>query len=114
MRGPAPQYQPKFSRNEIKQVRAAVRKRTAPHAHVQRAQLALLLVEDPAMRNTTAAQRVGLTARCVHKWRKRWALDGFSLEDRPRSGRPRKFSPSDSCASQSRRVRDAQPRQPAA
>jgi hypothetical protein len=94
MRGPLPSYQPKFSKSEIQQADRVARGRHAPYAQVRRARLALELARDPAGSSREIGQRLGLHAETVRKWRKRWALEGFSLEDKPRSGRPRTFSPS--------------------
>ncbi|HEV3312963.1 MAG TPA: helix-turn-helix domain-containing protein [Chloroflexota bacterium] len=46
------------------------------------------------MDNTSIAQRLGADRKTVSRWRKRFfeeRIDG--LEERPRSGRPRRFSP---------------------
>jgi len=45
---------------------------------VQRFRLALLLHEQPDMKNDKAAKEVGLSARQVQRWRSRWAGD-FSV-----------------------------------
>lgn len=42
--------------------------------------------------NQQLAQAVGTSDRIVRKWRKRWT-ETQSLEDAPRSGAPRRFSP---------------------
>jgi len=88
-----PEYQPTFSAEDIEEIRKVCKQRKAPHVKVQRAQIALCLVEDPKMHSTEVAKRVGVHVETVRKWRKRWSLHGFSLEDLPRSGRPRRFSP---------------------
>jgi hypothetical protein len=88
-----PRYRPKFSPQELARARKVSRKRRAAHAVVQRAKLALLLAKEPAMTNPEAGRRLGLHQNSIRYWRKRWAREGFSLEDRPRSGRPRVFSP---------------------
>jgi hypothetical protein len=66
---------------------------TAPHRQVLRARLTLLLAEEPDVPHPEAARRVGLDYNTVYKWRRRWAEDGWSLDDAPRSGRPPSFSP---------------------
>jgi transposase len=63
--------------------------RHAPHAWVQRARLALLLYRQPAISSPEAARQLGQSAAWVYEWRRRWVVDGFRLDDRPRSGRPR-------------------------
>src|SRR5260370_31895079 len=58
---------------------------SAPHALVQRARMILRLASGqwPA----TVARAVGVTDRCVRKWRARWlltrAVQGFEGADRP-------------------------------
>jgi transposase len=45
------------------------------------------------MSSPEAGRRLGLHEQSVRHWRKRWCGEGLVLEDRPRSGRPPKFSP---------------------
>ena len=73
-----------------------VRRRTVAVQVVQRFRLALLLHEQPDMKNDQAAKEVGLSARQVQRWRSRWAAGDFSIEDQPRRGRKPVFSPSGS------------------
>ena len=93
MPGQLPEYQPKFSQEDLRRAADVVRRRNAPHAQVRRARLALVLAKDPKGSSPELGQSVGLHAETVRKWRKRWATEGFSLEDKPRSGRPKTFSP---------------------
>jgi hypothetical protein len=72
-----------------------VRRRTVAVQIAQRFRLALLLHEQPNMKNDKAAKEVGLSARQVQRWRSRWAA-GFSIEDRAGRGRKPVFSPSGS------------------
>lgn len=88
-----PEYHPTFTDDEISAAYELVRRRNAPHAKVVRAQVAILLFEDSELHSTDIARRVRIHAKTVRKWRKRWAQEGFSLDDKPRSGRPRSFSP---------------------
>ena len=60
----------------------------------QRFRLALLLHEQPNMKNDKAAKEVGLSARQVQRWRSRWAAGDFSIEDRAGRGRKPVFPPS--------------------
>jgi hypothetical protein len=60
----------------------------------QRFRLALLLHEQPDIKNDEAAKEVGLSARQVQQWRSRWAAGDFSIEDH--TGRRPVFSPSGS------------------
>ncbi len=105
MPGPKPEFQPQFRPEDIGRCQELVRKREAPYIQVKRAQLALLLVENPAMRSPEAGRRQGWHTNTVLKWRRIWSKEPFRLEDRPRSGRPRKFSPSAGRADQIRRLR---------
>jgi len=104
MRGPSPQFQPKFSESEIERAREVARKQHAPHAQVRRARLALELARDPGGASAEIGRRVGMHAETVRKWRKRWTREGLSLEDKPRPGRPRSFSPSRGRAGEGDRV----------
>ena len=65
---------------------------TRPYFEVQRAKMVLLAAEGGT--NEMIAHRVHTRREVVSLWRKRFydqRLEG--LEDRPRSGRPRVFSP---------------------
>lgn len=93
MPGPDPVFQPRFSAEDVERVRQIAVRRTAPHSAVVRASLALLLAEQPDMSSPEAGRRLGLHEQSVRHWRKRWCDEGLVLEDRPRSGRPPKFSP---------------------
>jgi predicted ArsR family transcriptional regulator len=94
MPGPLPVYRPRFSRSQLVEARKLVRKRQVPHALVQRARLVLLLAKEPTISNPGAGRQLGIHENTVRYWRQRWATEGCTLEDRPRSGRPSKFSPS--------------------
>jgi transposase len=66
--------------------------RTASHALVLRARIVLLASEG--VRNIDIAARVGVCVDVVSRWRKRFSIEGMAgLDDRPRSGRPRRFGP---------------------
>ena len=90
--GPPPEWQPRFSGKQIRLARAVARQRSAAHAAVQRAQLALLLRRYPRIRSPEAARRLGQSVDWVYRWRRLWATSGFTLKDKPRAGRPRVFS----------------------
>jgi transposase len=69
------------------------RQRTAPYREVLRARA--LLQAASGARNRSIAQAVGVDERTVRTWRKDFVQRGLeSLQDRKRSGRPRRFSPS--------------------
>jgi transposase len=64
--------------------------RTVAHARVVRARIVLLAAD--AAKNVDIARDVGVCVDVVSKWRKRFCQEGLAgLEDRPRSGRPRRF-----------------------
>jgi transposase len=59
---------------------------------VLRAKIVLLAAEG--WENTAIAERLDAPVQLVSKWRKRFYLEGLDgLTDRPRTGRPRSFSP---------------------
>jgi winged helix-turn helix protein len=65
---------------------------TAPHHVVLRAKIVLLAADG--WENTAIAARLDAPVQLVSKWRKRLYLEGLDgLTDRPRTGRPRAFSP---------------------
>lgn len=84
-------YKPLFSEDDIQIARKICRSRNAPYVQVQRAQLALYLHQHPHAYSSQAAAALGLHEQTVRKWRRRWAVEGFSLVDRPRPGRPRRL-----------------------
>jgi len=94
-RGPQPKYQPTFDEATLIQCRFLVRQRSLPFAHRQRAQIVLLLQQDPTMSNPEIARRVGCHPNTVRYWRKVWATEGFRLGELPRSGRPPTFTPTE-------------------
>jgi len=73
-------------------LRARARSSTAAHRDVIRARIVLRAAEGAA--NTEIAAEVGVHVDTVRKWRRRFATAGLpALEDRPRSGRRRGFTP---------------------
>jgi len=73
-------------------LRARARSSTAAHRDVIRARIVLAAAEGAA--NTKIATEVGVHVDTVRKWRRRFATAGLpGLEDRPRSGRRRGFTP---------------------
>jgi len=93
MRGRKSHFHPTFSEEDVVEIMAVAHAHHASHAKVIRAKLALLLMEHPAISHTEAGKKVGIHEQTVLKWRRRWSREGFSLEDRPRAGRPPRFSP---------------------
>jgi Winged helix-turn helix len=65
---------------------------SGPYRDVMRAKAILLAGEGLA--NTEIAERLACSRQAVSQWRIRFCQDGIQgLEERPRSGRPRRFSP---------------------
>jgi Winged helix-turn helix len=82
---------------------ALVRRRTAKHRMVLRAQIVLAAADGD--QNVSIAERLGVSLNMVIKWRRRFFEEGVDgLADRKRSGRPRTFSPSGGRRGQATRV----------
>jgi hypothetical protein len=82
-------------------------KLTLPYRDVQRAKVVLYAADG--MSNVEIAGRLEMCSKVVGQWRRRFRqqrLEG--LQDQPRSGRPRRFSPGRDRAGQGDRVRVAQ------
>lgn len=85
------------------QLEALIRRRTAEHRMVLRAQIVLAAADGE--QNASIAERLGVSLNMVIKWRKRFFEEGIDgLADRKRSGRPRTFSPSGSRRGQATRL----------
>jgi hypothetical protein len=68
------------------------RRTTAPVGLVRRARIVLLVAEGKPL--DQIARQVGVRPNVVRTWADRYRTGGLdALEDRPRSGRPRTFSP---------------------
>jgi len=68
------------------------RSQTAPYRQVLRAKIVLLAARG--MPNARIAARLGITVDTARKWRGRFAAHGLAgLADRPRAGRPSRFTP---------------------
>lgn len=81
-----------LSPQEREELERRTRKYTLPFREVARAK-AILLAAD-GLPNTAIAQRVLLSRKIVSRWRKRFFEEGLEgLKERPRSGRPPRFSP---------------------
>ena len=90
---PKPLHQPQFTEEQLAAAQRLAAKRSAPLRTVQRARLTLALAEQPDAPHEAIAAQCGVDRDTVYKWRRRWATEGWSLDDAPRSGRPRVFSP---------------------
>jgi hypothetical protein len=80
---------------------------TRPYLEVQRAKLVLMAADGRT--NTEIGARLGMSREAVGRWRRRFCeqrLEG--LRDKPRVGRPRRFSPGRGRRGQGDRVRAAQ------
>ena len=79
---------------------------TLPHKVVQRATLVLYAADG--LSNVEIARRLDSVPEVVGRWRSRFAHERLAgLEDRARSGRPRRFSPAAGRPGQGDRVRTA-------
>lgn len=92
MRGPKPKYGIELTAEEEQTLRRLVNSRKAPQGKVRRARILLTAYDHPDWSNQQIAQEVGTVDRVVRFWRRRWSQT-HSLDDLPRSGRPRVFSP---------------------
>jgi hypothetical protein len=92
MRGPKP-APCTFPADFLQAAASSVGRRTIAVQAAQRFRLVLLLHEHPDLSNDNAARVVGLSARQVQRWRRRWAAGDFAIEDRAGRGRKPTFSP---------------------
>ena len=89
---------------ERSELERRARRQTATRREVFRAQIVLLAADG--LRNDEIAERLGTVRPTVSRWRKRFFEDrAAGLVDRPRSGRPRAFSPSGGRRDQGARLR---------
>ena len=103
MRGPKPAYPIALTAEETKQLQQLIRTHTTPQALALRARIVLRANAHPEQTNQQIAAAVGTTDRSVRKWRGRW-VKTHSLADAPRSGAPRRFSPSGARAGRRHRL----------
>ena len=76
------------------QLEALVRAHSTPQAFVFRAKIVLRAADDDSPTNLQIATELGCARDTAATWRRRFAAEGLSgLQDAPRSGRPRRFSP---------------------
>jgi transposase len=92
MRGPRPHYPIILTEEAAAQLHQRIRAHSTPQAQVLRARIVVTSSEQPTWSNTQIARNLGTSDRMVRKWRRRW-VETQSLEDAPRSGAPRHFSP---------------------
>ncbi len=85
-------FQIELSGEEARELRSQAARDTVPHGEVLRAKIVLLAAES--LDNAEIARRLDTTREAVSRWRKRFHEERLQgLEDRPRAGRPRRFSP---------------------
>ena len=113
MRGPRP-ASCIFPAEFLQDALATVGRRTASVQDVQRFRLVLLLHERPNLSHEDAAEIVGLSARQVQRWRRRWVAGDFTIDDHPGRGRKPDFSPAGSRIGASHGVRNCRRDQVAA
>ncbi len=92
MRGPKPKYSIELTTEEERELRKLARSHTASHAKVIRSRILLAAYDHPEWSNQQIAKKADCTDRTVRKWRRRWAKTR-SIDDLPRPGSPRRFSP---------------------
>ena len=92
MPGPKPRHKIELTTEEEQALRKLANSRTAPHAKVVRAQILVAAHDHPEWSNQRIAKEASCTDRSVRKWRRRW-VEKRSIEDLPRPGAPRRFSP---------------------
>jgi hypothetical protein len=82
----------KISEAEEGELRRRAGQYTRPYREVIRAKLVLLAADG--LSDVEIAARLDCTDRMVAKWRRRFIDEGLAgLDERPRPGRPRSFSP---------------------
>jgi len=92
MRGPKPAYRIELTDNQGIELQRLIRAHTSAQTQVVRAKIVLTAAQQPSWTNQQIADDVGTSDRMVRKWRRRWSQT-HSLDDAPRSGAPRRFSP---------------------
>jgi Homeodomain-like domain-containing protein len=93
MPGPRPSFRPEFPPEFLARAQVLIRRRTVRFQLRQRANLVLLLHQQPLLSNPEAAAHAQLHPSSVRLWRRRWAQGHFTLEDEPGRGRKPEFSP---------------------
>ena len=92
MAGRKKSYQVELSADEQAGLTRIVASRKSAQSKAQRARVVLACAEHPEWSDERVADQLGCSAGMVRKWRKRWC-DRHSLQELPRPGRPRRFSP---------------------
>ena len=85
-------YQIVLSKDEETRLQEMARKYTSPYFEVIRAKAILFAAQG--LENKEIGERLDLPRQIISKWRKRFFQERLlGLQDRPRRGRPRVFSP---------------------
>jgi transposase len=92
MPGPKPENGIELTSEQEQELRRLVASRKAPQGKVLRARILLTAHEHPDWNNHQIGRELGCSHRTVRKWRRRW-VETKSIEDLPRPGAPRRFSP---------------------
>jgi Winged helix-turn helix len=101
----------KITEAEERELRRRASQYTRPYREVIRAKLVLLAAEG--LTDKEVAARLDCTDRMVAKWRRRFVAKGLAgLDERPRPGRPRSFSPRADRRGQGAGLRAAGPDRP--
>jgi hypothetical protein len=103
MRGPRPAYPIQLTAEESQHFEHLLRAHSTPQALAMRARIILTAHTHPEQSNQQIASTVGTTDRTVRAWRGRW-VKTRTLADAPRSGAPRRFSPSGARTSDGHRL----------
>lgn len=103
MRGPKPTHPINLTAEEVKLLQQLIRAHTTPQAVAVRARIIVRAHAHPEQNNQQIALALGTTDRTVRKWRGRWVATR-TLADAPRSGAPRRFSPSGARTSHGHRL----------
>jgi transposase-like protein len=102
----------KITEVEERELRRRAGQYTRPYREVIRAKIVLLAAEG--LSDVEIAARLDCSDRMVAKWRRRFAEEGLAgLDERPRPGRPRSFSPRRDRRGQGAGVRAAGDHRPA-
>jgi transposase len=85
-------YRIELTEAEERELRGRAAQYTRSHREVVRAKIVLLAAEGHT--NVEIARRLDCTEKSVGKWRRRFFEEGLpGLDEKPRPGRPRSFSP---------------------
>lgn len=107
MAGKSP-YEVVLSEEQRRELERRAAAYSGPYRDVVRAKAILYAAEG--MSNQEIATRLDQSRQAVSEWRKRFCSEGIGgLEERPRPGRPRRFSPGAGRRSQGAGVRVAGP-----